>query len=89
MTSRLSPCSTRPLEHADQQRHVVEVQPGGGFVEDQERALAVGVALAFDEVADEFQPLRLAAGERVERLPQAQVTQPDFLQNPQCRQRHD
>ena len=48
----------------------------------------VGVALTLDEMANEFETLRLAAGERVEGLTQTQVTQPDLGQDAQGGERH-
>ena len=47
------------VEDFDEKGDIVEVQPGGGFVEDQE-GLFAGLA---DEVVDEFEALGLAAGE--------------------------
>ena len=50
----------QPLEHVQKPLDVVEMQAGGGFVQDVERA--AGLALA--QFARQFDALRLAAGER-------------------------
>src|SRR5215831_2296803 len=50
----------QPMQHVQQLCYVVEVQPGGGLVEDVERA--AGGALG--QLARELDPLRLTAGER-------------------------
>ena len=55
---------------------VVEVQPGGGLVADEQRAV-VG---RLRQVRGQLDALRFAAGERCRRLPQPQVSQADFVQ---------
>ena len=64
------------LEHAEQARDVVEVQPGGGFVEEEEPGLGLGVG----QPRGQLEALRLAAGEEARRLAEAQVAEADILQ---------
>ncbi len=54
----------QPLKGIEQLCDVVEVQSGGGFVEDEERAFAGGVR----QVRGELHALGLAAGKRGGRL---------------------
>jgi hypothetical protein len=59
------------VQHLQQQLDVVEVQAGGGLVQDVQRA--PGVALA--ELERQLHALRLAAGQRGRALAQADVAQ--------------
>jgi hypothetical protein len=59
MTTTVLPCVAQAMQHREQVFDVVEVQAGGGLVEDVEGA--AGVALA--EFAAELDPLGLAAGQ--------------------------
>ena len=79
-------------EGAQQLRDVVEVEAGGGLVEQEEgRGLRIerrAVAATFrrlGEMAGELQALRLAAGERRHRLAEAQVVEADVRERPQRR----
>ena len=60
----------QPIEHADEPRHVGEVEPGGRLVEHVERGL---VARAGGELAGELEALGLAAGEGVRALAEVEV----------------
>ena len=73
-------CIDQALEQPEQQRDVVEMQPGGRFVED-EQVSGFPFPSGFAEVGDELEPLRFAAGESVERLAETQVSEADFLQD--------
>ena len=55
------------------------------FVEQNEFSGGVPVRAAFREKLHELQPLRLAAGERVERLPEREVAQPDVFERAELR----
>ena len=48
------------MEHLEQKADVLEVEAGGGLVEDVERAARV----ALGQLRGQLDPLRLAAGER-------------------------
>jgi hypothetical protein len=61
------------LEQFDEQRDVVEVEAGGGFVEEEKAAFAG--CLRFQQMTDEFEALRFTAAEGVERLAEAQVAE--------------
>ncbi len=70
------------LQDGEQPLHVVPVQSRGRFVEQQQRAGAIrgrngGVlgAAELTEIAHQFQPLRLAAAQRVQRLAERQIAQ--------------
>jgi hypothetical protein len=65
------------LQLAQEAIDIRRVQAGRGFVKDIQ-GLAVLCALEF---CGELHPLRFAAGELRSRLPQAQVSKADFLQN--------
>ena len=84
------PLRQQPLESPQERGDIVEVQAGGGLVEDQQPLAAprsgsrTGLVLA--HVEGQLEPLRLAAGQRVERLPEAHVVQPHV---PQRLQRAD
>ena len=66
----------QPVQHLEQQPHVLEVEAGGRLVEDVERA--AGVALG--QLGGELDPLGLAAAQRRRRLAQMDVAQPDVVQ---------
>ena len=68
------------LQELQQQRDVVEVQTGGGLVEEKQCFL-VGCR-RLQKVADELQSLRLAAGQSVERLAETQVTEARLAEKP-------
>ncbi len=68
------------VEHGEQLANVLEVQPGGGFVEDVERL--AGVALG--QFAGQLDALGLAAGEGGGALPQADVGEPHVEQRLQA-----
>ena len=63
----------QPVDHQQQLADVLEVQPGGGLVEDVDGA-AVGALL---QLGSELDALRLAAGERGRRLAEPDVAEPD------------
>ena len=67
----------QPVEDAHEQRHVVEMQSGRGLVEDQQAVLVLLIRQPFDE----FQPLRFAAAEHVQRLAEREIAEPDLLQH--------
>ena len=64
------------LERPQQRGDVLEVQAGGGLVEDQQPL----AALVQPHVERQLESLRLATGQGVERLPEAHVIQPHVLQ---------
>ena len=64
------------LQHAEQPAHVLEVEAGGGLVEDVERA--PGGALA--ELGRQLHPLRLATRQRGRGLAEAHVAEADVDQ---------
>ncbi len=70
------------VENLEQHAHIVEVQAGGRFIEEEERRFAYRPRWSrkFREVTDQLQTLAFAAGERVDRLARAANSQPDFLQ---------
>ena len=69
------------VEHLDQHPDVVEVEAGGGLVEDVELP---AVALAgLGQLAGDLEPLGLAARQRGRRLAQPQVAEPHLLELPQ------
>src|SRR5690606_29007042 len=59
---------------------VIEMQPGGRFVENENRSLAVPSLFggSAEEVSDELEPLAFPARERVERLSETQIPEPDI-----------
>ena len=84
MTSRL--CSMTTMRRAafeelaegrQQLLDIVEMQAGGGLVENVEHAGIGGV----NQVRGEFQALRFAAGKRGGGLAQAQIAEADFVEN--------
>ena len=79
MTTMVLPAVDQLLQHFQQLLHVVEVQAGGGFVEDVEGA-AGG---AFGEFLGELDALRLAAGERGGLLADLDVAEADALERDQ------
>src|SRR3712207_5787519 len=62
----------KPVEQAEQLLDVDEVQAGGRLVEDVDAAL-IGHA------GGQLEPLPLAAGQRGERLAEAEVAEPDVV----------
>ena len=94
MTSSEWPASIKPPEGAQQFGDVVEMQAGGRFVEQKQRAaggaapraLAAPAACAcaplahrvLGQMAGELQPLRFAARERRYGLAQPQIIEPHF-----------
>ena len=65
-----------PVQHAEEQAHVLEVQAGRRLVEDVQRA--TGVALA--QLRGQLDALRLAAGERRRALAEVDVAEADIVQ---------
>jgi hypothetical protein len=59
-----------PVEQAEQLLYVGEVEAGGRLVEDVDAAL-------LGNVGGQLEPLPLAAGQRGERLAEAEVAEPD------------
>ncbi len=57
------------INDAHQHTNVGEMQPGGGFVHHVDATL-------FVQFGGKLEPLPFAAGQRAERLAQAQITQP-------------
>ena len=70
------PASRRPKSARVEQLDVLEMQPGGGLVEDVERPPG-GLAR---ELGRELHPLGLAAGERGGGLAQLDVAEPHLSQ---------
>ena len=64
------------IEHVQQLGQVVEVQPGGGLVQEVEGPSGVGAG----ELGGQFHPLGLAAGERGGGLAQGNVAQADVAE---------
>src|SRR6185437_6139878 len=79
----------QPSKGGQQLADIVEVQPGGGFVENVESAVAPlcflrqAQAVARLQVCRQLHALRFAPGKGGGRLSQAQVAESNFLQNPQ------
>src|SRR5260370_8381626 len=72
------------VEHAAQGAHVVEMEAGGGLVQDVQLARAAMLPAARErELAGDLQPLGLAARERRGRLTEPQGAEPALLQMPQ------
>ena len=67
----------QPLEGRQQLGDIVEVQAGGGLVENEQRARAARQR----QVRRQLHALRFAAGERGGRLAQPQVAQPHVVQH--------
>ena len=76
ITSTVLPRSTSRVEHGQQLANVVEVQAGGRFVQDVERATGIHPG----QLGGQLDPLGLAARERRGRLAERQIAQPDFGQ---------
>ena len=74
----------QPVQHLKQLGDVVEVQPGGGLVENVQRL--AGVALG--QLPGQLHPLRLAAGKSGRALPQLDVGQADIDQGLQLAGQH-
>src|SRR5579872_3171287 len=69
------------VERPEESLHVREVETRRRLVEDErEREGAAARSERGPEEVGELEPLRLAARERVERLPEAQVAEPDRLE---------
>ena len=66
------------MEQPDQAGHVLAVQAGRRFVQEQQRAALAGVDLG--KVADQLEALGFAAGERRERLAHREVAETDFFE---------
>src|SRR6185312_792421 len=66
----------QPMQHVQQLFDVVEVQTGGGFVEDVQRVPGV----AARQFLRQFHALRLAARQRGRALAQLDVTEADIHQ---------
>ena len=84
----------QPLKQLQQHRHVIEVKSRGWFIEDKQisawhrhpagRKLAGSQChdvLCFAQMTDQFETLGFTTGKGVERLPQSQVPEPDFLKH--------
>ncbi|GEC77075.1 hypothetical protein GCM10010213_32460 [Microbacterium maritypicum] len=52
------PCIDETLKHAEEHPDIDRMQPHAGFIEDEQCPVLVPL-----EIGDEFQPLRLAAGQ--------------------------
>ena len=79
------PAVHQRLQHGEQPLDVVAVEPGRGLVQQEQRTrrragAAVRAAGKTGQVADELEPLGLAAAERVERLAKREVTEADGLE---------
>jgi hypothetical protein len=62
-----------PLQKVNKQRNVIEMQSRRGLIE-QKQCLLLRIG-GFQEMADEFETLGLAAAEGLERMAQSQVTE--------------
>src|SRR5260370_17516715 len=60
---------SQPVQHIQQFAHVVEVQPGCGFIQQIERPSS----LTFAKLSRQLDPLRLSARQRSCRLSQMQI----------------
>src|SRR6266404_2302241 len=83
------------LEKLEQDRNVIEMEARCRFIENEQIAAngRIGGRRGFGtiararwgaplyQMADELQPLGFAAAQRIQRLPQLQITKTDFLQN--------
>ena len=69
----------KAVKDFEEQGDIVEMQAGRRLVKNQERAVLV----LLDEMVDELQPLGLAAAQRVDRLAEPQVIEPDLGQKPE------
>ena len=67
------------VEDFDQQGDVVEVEAGGGLVEDEEAVLGALIG----KMADQLEPLRFAAGEDIEGLAETEIAEADLLEDAQ------
>src|SRR5271154_2203294 len=66
----------KPLEHFEQDAHVLEVQAGCRLIEHEQRRLGVGSILVFpglSQMVHQLEPLAFSAGESVEWLANSQV----------------
>ena len=70
------------LKDIEQDADVIEVQAGGGFVEQEKGGFGIARAGQGEvgEVADEFEALAFAAGQGVDGLAEPQITETDFLE---------
>jgi hypothetical protein len=76
MTTTVLPWSAQAVQHLEQHFDVLEMQAGGRFVEDVQRA--AGVALG--EFERQLDALRLAAGQRGRALAEGDVAEADIDQ---------
>ena len=77
------PLRREAVEHLEQLADVVEVQAGGGLVEDVERLARA----LLDQLAGQLDALGLAAGEGRRRLAELEVVEPDVVQRLEHRRR--
>lgn len=72
-------------KESEQHLQVVEMQAGAGFVENEQAALLRRFAdQSRHKKPRKLEPLILSSGERIERLAQTEVTEPDILQHLQA-----
>ena len=76
-----SPVVDEPFERFQQLGDVIVMQPGGGFVEEKQRALAGRLR----QMRGKFNPLSLAARKGRCGLAEPQITQPNVIQYLQAR----
>ena len=72
------------LKHLHQQRDIVEMQAGRRLVEDEKLAARdspFSRDAMFAEMRDELEPLRFAAGQRIQRLAEPDVAEADFIEH--------
>ncbi len=79
------------LKDLKQHRDIIEMQTGGRFVEDEQVPAMVAVSVfcrrdacrhgSLSQMTNEFQALRFAAAQRVQRLTESQITETDFVQD--------
>src|SRR5205085_8175669 len=75
------PGLNQALKQPHQDRDIIEVQARRGLIENEQLSSLPIPFSDFGEVSDELETLGFAAGKRIERLSQTQVTEPDFIQH--------
>src|SRR4051812_21028994 len=71
----------QPIQHVDQDPHVVEVKPGGRLVQDVELSALSFAGLG--QFSGNLQPLCFTARERRRRLTEPEIAQPYLLELPE------
>ena len=75
------------MQHLGQQPHIIKMQAGGRFIEQEQRWPGDrAFALRLSKAPHQFEPLTLTAGERIHRLTKSHVAQPDVTKQLQLGQ---